>query len=176
MKIENFYPIFRYIASKQLNHLLKKDDSNWRSQWSEFFLRDLINFRYEDIIAVDFREKQKARGIDKGLKASFQRFDYMMSWVFLGAMPEDYFSMVFDKKGWLWRNHHVTRERLRFLKRKFNPNSQALVFLDDKAKFCVNWEDYIHRKWCVPGEISLEEFEEKFKDIDKLIAKRRIGR
>ena len=99
MRIENLYPVFRYIASKQLGHLLKKDASNWKRQWSEFFLNDLINFQYEDIIAVDFREKQKARGIDKGLKASFQRLDYMLSWVFLGAMPEDYFSMVFDKKG-----------------------------------------------------------------------------
>ena len=120
MRIENLYPVFRYIASQQLSHVLKKDASNWKRQWSEFFLNDLINFQYEDIIAVDFREKQKARGMDKGLKSKFQRFDYMLSWVFLGAMPEDYFSMVFNKKGWFWRNHHITRERLRFLKRKFN--------------------------------------------------------
>ena len=176
MRIENLYPVFRYIASKQLGYLLKKDASNWKRQWSEFFLNDLINFQYEDIIAVDFREKQKARGMDKGLKSKFQRFDYMLSWVFLGAMPEDYFSMVFNKKGWLWRNHHITRERLRFLKRKFNPNQESLLLLDDKAKFCTNWETYIHRKWCVIDEISLEEFEEKFKDADKLIAKRRIGK
>ena len=47
MRIENLYPVFRYIASKQLDHLLKKDASNWKRQWSEFFLNDLINFQYE---------------------------------------------------------------------------------------------------------------------------------
>ena len=176
MKIESFYPVFRYIASRQLNHLLKKDASNWKSEWAEFFLNDLINFQYEDIIAVDFKEKQKAQGMDKGLKAKFQELDYMLSWVFLGAVPEDYFSMVFNKKSWHWRNHHITRQRLRFLKRKFNSDSQSLALLDDKAEFCKHWESFIHRKWCVPSEISIEEFEEKFRDVEKLIAKRIIGK
>ena len=176
MKIENFYPVFRYIASKQLNHLQKKDASTWKSEWAEFFLNDLINFQYEDIIAVDFKEKQNSQGMDKGLKAKFQELDYMLSWVFLGAVPEDYFSMVFNKKGWAWRNHHITRQRLRFLKRKFNSDSDSLLLLDDKAKFCKHWERFIHRKWCIPDEIPLEEFEERFKGVEKLIAKRRIGK
>ena len=175
MKIEGFYSVLRFIASKQLGILFKKDYSNWEREWKEFHLKNLIGPAYEKNLVPEFRQKQKEKGRDKGWKARFERLDYMLCWAFFGAVPEDYFSMVFFKKGWFWRNHHVTRLRLNFLQMKFNPNSTSCDFVDDKAIFCKIWNDYLHRKWCNIEETSIEEFEEKFKDVKRIIAKTRTG-
>lgn len=175
MRIEQFYSIFRFIASKQLNLLKRKNSSSWKNEWKEFHLKNIIGSSYEKKQAPEFRKKQKEKGRRKGWKARFERLDFMLCWVFLGAVPEDYFSMVFNKKGWIWRNHHVTRTRMNFIGSKFNPDISSKNFLNDKASFCKCWDSYLHRKWCVPEEISIEEFEEKFKDVSTLLAKRRVG-
>ena len=69
----------------------------------------------------------------------------------------------------------MTKIRMRFLKRKFNQDSKSRNLLDDKASFYRHWQEHLHRKWCIPNEISFEEFEDKFKDVNSLIAKKRQG-
>ncbi len=95
MKIEGFYSVLRFIASKQLGILFKKDYSNWEREWKEFHLKNLIGPAYEKNLVPEFRQKQKEKGRDKGWKARFERLDYMLCWAFFGAVPEDYFSLVF---------------------------------------------------------------------------------
>ena len=101
--------------------------------------------------------------------------DFMLCRYFLGAEAEDYFSMVFPEKGWIWRNHHVTRMRMNFLKGKLNPDPETCTLLNDKAEFCRHWGDEIHRRWCVPEEVTKKEFVAKFTGAERIITKKRIG-
>ena len=123
----------------------------------------------------DFRSKAKAAGAKDNRPGKYSEHDFMLCWYFLGAEPEDYFSMVFPEKNWIWRNHHVTRMRMNFLKTKLNPDPDTCRLLNDKAEFCRYWSNDIHRKWCVPSEITREEFAAEFQGVERIIAKKRIG-
>lgn len=173
MKVEDLYSVFRFIASRKLKAL--KKDNGWRSDWKEYHLRNLSSPYYEDVFVDEFREKQMKSGDLGKFRSTLERLDFMLCWIFLGATPEDYFSMLFNRKGWIWRNHHVTKIRMRFLKRKFNHDSKSRNLLDDKASFYRHWQEHLHRKWCIPEELSFEEFEEKFNGANTIIAKRRQG-
>lgn len=141
----------------------------------KFRYRKLSSDEYEKRYSPEFRKKQQDSNSENGLKNTLARLDYMRCWYFLGAVPEDYFSMVFEEKNWKWRNHHVTRMRLDFFKSKMNPDKNSSELINDKAIFCEKWDGEIHRKWCIPDEITQKEFETKFTGVDCIIAKKRKG-
>ncbi len=175
MKIEQLYQIFQFIAIKYSNNLEKNNPTDWKGELKRFSWNKRSNGSYQKRYAPEFRKKQLDMNKHHGLKGTIKRLDYMFCWFFLGAVPEDYFSMVFEDKGWKWRNHHITRMRLDFIKQKLNNDEQSCTLLNDKAAFCNHWNDKLNRVWCSPDDTTYEEFINKFHGIDKIIAKRRVG-
>lgn len=175
MNIETLYKLPKYIASRRLHKLEKKGCKNWEDELKKFRYMTLSSNNYEVRYAPEFRRKQIDASNEKGWRNSITRLDYMLCWYFLGAVPEDYYSMVFKEKNWKWRSHHVTRMRLDFIKLKMNFDNESCEILNDKALFCEIWNDELHRKWCVPADITEKEFESEFCDINQIIAKKRKG-
>lgn len=175
MKIEQLYQIFQFTADKYSKNLEKNNQEDWESKLKRFSWKKRSNGSYQKRYAPEFRKKQLEIGRHDGLKGTFKRLDYMFCWFFLGAVPEDYFSMVFEDKGWKWRNHHITRMRLDFIKQMLNDDDESCILLNDKAVFCSHWDDELNRQWCNPEDTTYEEFRDKFNDIDKIILKRRVG-
>lgn len=103
-------------------------------------------------------------------KSRLAKFDYWLCWIFLGAEPPDYFKFEFFRKGWIWRNHHVTRQRLNFSVPIFN-REECRHLLDNKAEFNHVWADYINRKWCIPQQVTLDEFKSVFSGISRVLVK-----
>lgn len=175
MKIEDFYKIFQFAGNRNLKKWEKNQSSDWQSEFKRFSWNKRLNGSYQKRYAPEFRQKQLDIKKHDGLKASFRRLDYMFCYFFLGAVPEDYFSMVFENKNWKWRNHHITRMRLDFIKKMLNDDDEANMFVNDKLAFCRHWNDKLNRQWCNPEDTSYDEFTRKFHGIDKIILKRRIG-
>lgn len=175
MKIEQLYQIFQFTAERYSNKYEKNDCADWESELKRFSWNKRSDGSYQKRYAPEFRKKQLDIGMHDGLKASFKRLDYMFCWFFLGAVPEDYFSMVFEKKSWKWRSHHITRMRLDFIKKMLNDDDEACTLLNDKVAFCNHWNDKLNRVWCNPEDTAYDEFSAKFQGIDKIILKRRVG-
>ena len=175
MKIEQLYKILQFIAIRYSKNLEKNNSTDWKSELKRFSWKKRSNNSYLKSYSSQFREKQLETHKHHGLKGSIQRLDYMFCWFFLGAVPEDYFSMVFENKGWRWRNHHITRMRLTFIKQKLNDNEESCALLNDKISFCSHWNDALNRKWCNPQDTTYEELLNKFQGIEKIIAKKRVG-
>lgn len=70
------------------------------------------------------------------LKASFKRLDYMFCWFSWVLFLKTAFQWFFEKKGWKWRKHHITRMRLDFIKKMLNDDEEAGILLNDKLEFC----------------------------------------
>ena len=175
MKIDDLYPIFKFIASKYSKKLEKDNSTDWETELKRFSWKKRSSKSYQKSHAPEFREKQLKIKKHQGLKGTIRRLDYMFCWFFLGAVPEDYFSMVFENKGWRWRNHHITRMRLNFIKQMLNDDAESCTLLNDKIAFCSHWNDKLNRIWCNPQDTTYEEFINKFQGIDKIISKRRVG-
>lgn len=98
------------------------------------------------------------------------KFDYWLCWIFLGAEPEDYFDFEFFWKGWAWRNHHITRQRLNFFVPILNDPEEKYI-LNNKIEFCTRWNHYLKRNWCVPQKVTLSEFQSLFGDVSRILVK-----
>ena len=174
MKIEQLYQIFQFTADRYSKRFEKNNSTDWKSELKRFSWNLRSSGSYQKRHAPEFRKKQGDMNMHDGLKASFKRLDYMFCWFFLGAVPEDYFSMVFEKKGWKWRKHHITRMRLDFIKKMLNDDEEAGTLLNDKLEFCNHWNDRLNRVWCNPEDATYDEFLDKFQHVDKIIAKKRV--
>ena len=98
------------------------------------------------------------------------RLDYRLCWIFVGAEPDDYFDFEFFRKGWRWRNHHVTKQRLNFMDPILN-NPESAYVISNKLDFYRHWNAYLKRNWCVPQEVSFEEFQALFGEKTTLLIK-----
>ena len=98
------------------------------------------------------------------------KLDYWLCWIFLGAEPEDYFDFEYFRKGWFWRNHHITRQRLNFFDPIFN-EQENMHLVSDKSEFYKRWSSYLKRNWCIPQDVTFEEFQSLFGDMSRLLVK-----
>ena len=104
---------------------------------------------------------------DKCKDTRFNRFDFLCSFILFGAEPEDYFSYNFyEHRNPFFRNHHVTRVRLKYLKPTFN-TAEAIAVLDSKSDFNKIYDEFLGRKWCCPKETDEETFVNLFKGDNK---------
>ena len=92
----------------------------------------------------------------------------------MGAEPDDYFDYEFFRKNWRWRNYHITKQRLNFFDPIFN-DSQAAHAISNKCKFYERWSAFLNRKWCIPQNITFEEFEKQFADCNRILIKPASG-
>ena len=166
------YYIFKTIAQIRLDFMNIDGKKNPFDQYKEDLWTHAVN-NYEKRDAPKFEGILEKRGDYKGWKLKLLRLDYMLCHVLIGAIPYDYFSMTFEEKGWLWRNHHITTKRLLFIVPLLNSPYEAKRTLRDKIKFCEIWNYSLHRKWCNPETTTIDEFVEEFKDIDRVIVKPR---
>lgn len=169
------YTVLHWIAKKRWERIKDNPDTDWEIGWKKFRWKRLAASDFEKRHLPDFRKKAEAASKKENGQKRYSEFDFMLCWYFLGAEPEDYFSMVFPEKGWVWRDHHVTRMRMNFLKGRLNRDPETIRLLNDKAEFCRYWSEDMHRRWCVPAEVTKEEFVQKFEGIDRIIVKNRTG-
>lgn len=97
------------------------------------------------------------------------RFDYWLCWIFLGAEPDDYFDGLYNKS-WLRRRRYVTTQRLDFCNSVFN-KEESEHFIGNKLELYQRWHSFLMRKWCIPQNVSFEEFQSCFAGISRILIK-----
>lgn len=144
--------------------------SNWRNDYLRlkwwFFLSD----QYESSIRPWFDNMLKQYKGKLWNRGRLIRLDQKLCWIFLGAEPDDYFSYEFFRKGWLWRNHHITKQRLNFFDPLLNRKDNAHI-LENKQEMYTHWNDWLKRRWCIPQEVTFEAFQSLFVDVNRLLVK-----
>lgn len=169
--INNKQEIKNKIYETGMKQLRKKfPDGGWKYDYIKWRWWFICSDQYETRFKPMFHKmlhEYEGKLFNRG---KLIKFDYWLCWIFLGAEPDNYFDFEFFRKGWSWRNHHITKQRLNFFVPLFNGSESKLV-LNDKKKFNSNWKDYIKRKWCIPQETTFEEFQKLFCDINKIIIK-----
>lgn len=139
----------------------------WHKMYKYYRLRKIISLRYLKT-RKQFRQMMDEADVSgKGFK---MEADFWLSWFLTGIVPEDYFDMMFFRKNWTWRNHHVTRYRLAFIQECFN-SPETIGYVDNKALFNAHWEAYLNRKWCVPQDVTFERFAEVLGQCKKIVVK-----
>ena len=126
--------------------------------------------QYDDIVKPWFDRMLQEHTGKLWNRGKLIKFDYWLCWILLGAEPDDYFIFEFFRKGWRWRNHHITKQRLNFIDPIFN-DQENVVFISNKEKFYTNWDAYLKRKWCIPQNVTLEEFQSLFSGISRILVK-----
>lgn len=98
------------------------------------------------------------------------RLDYHLSWLLFGAEPDDYFDYEFFRKGYRWRNHHITKHRLNFVDPLCN-TGENLPFISEKTAFYSHWHEELRRTWCIPQDIPEALFCAMFRQTEMLVIK-----
>lgn len=144
---------------------------SWKKSWRER-RRDYVT-NTENLVdnRKQFKKRYKAEGHSWSEYNHYRR-DYLMCFVFFSLSADEYFQYDFMNKGWLWRNHHVTIERRKFIYSRINDRTQTSV-LANKSSFNNYYKDYIHRAWCELKTLSEEEFIETFQHCERVIIKPR---
>lgn len=148
----------------------KYPEGNWKHEYMKWRWWFICSDHYETRFRPMFDKMLKSYEGELFNRGKLIKLDYWLCWIFLGAEPDDYFDFEFFKKGWTWRNHHITKQRLNFFVPLFN-GSEGKMVLNDKCQFNKNWKDYIKRKWCIPQNVTFEEFQQLFGNLDKIIIK-----
>lgn len=159
------------LYEKGLDLIRKKiPESSWKHEYTKLRLWFVCSDQYETRFKPMFDKMLRQYEGKIWNRGRIVKFDYWLCWIFLGAEPDDYFDFEFFKKGWRWRNHHITRQRLNYFVPIFN-DSECKYILTDKSEFCKRWNDYVKRKWCVPQDVTYEEFEALFQNVDRIVVK-----
>lgn len=143
---------------------------SWKYEYAALRWWFVCSDHYQTRFKPEFDEKlaqYRGEGCPKSWRT---RLDYWLCWIFLGAEPEDYFDYEFFKKGWLWRNHHITRQRLNFMDAMLNEKEQ-MPCTALKSEFYRHWNDWLCRPWCAPREVSYEQFESLFGSLNEIMVK-----
>ncbi len=152
-------------------------DSAMRA-WRHYHIDCLFTWEMRKTISKQFDKMISEHGIycNMGrIRRFYYKIDCYLAWVFIGAVPEDYFSQDYFNKSWRWRNKTVTRLRLNFLKGQLN-NPEVADEVDNKLKFYRTWDKYLGRKWCLLSETDLEAFERIFRGgVKTLFVKELMG-
>ena len=126
----------------------------WRLGYYKKRVKQIIGKKSNMLRIYDEMVKKSERCPD----TRFNRFDYLCSYIMFGTEPEDYFSFdFFERRNPFFRNHHVTRTRMNYIKEKLNTPS-AVKILNSKADFNSIFEEYLGRKWCCPNDTDEETF------------------
>ena len=160
-------PFRFFIFGKQYDMWTAVNRFGWHKMYLYYRLRKIVSYRYLKM-RKEFRKMMNAAEVPgKGYK---MEADFWLSWFLTEIVPEDYFDMMFFRKNWKWRNHHVTRFRLAFIQECFN-SPETIAYVDNKALFNAHWEGYLNRKWCVPQDVTFERFAEIMGQCNKIVAK-----
>lgn len=161
------------VGSKIINRIYPED--NWKHSWRNEYTRlrwwFVCSDQYKEIMKPWFDNmllEYKGRLWNRG---KLLKLDYWLCWIFLGAEPDDYFDFEFFRKGWRWRNHHITKQRLNFIDPIFNDKENVHI-LGDKTEFYNIWNSYLKRRWCIPQNVSFEEFQSLFGNVSRILVKR----
>lgn len=159
---------------KGLVVLAKPFISKWRYDYWKFSI-DYGTFRPGKRKVVKNTFKNAIENEKKDIvKSKFHKkrliWDYMLSFTFMGAEPEDYFMHNFHELSWKERNRFFTLRRLNFFKRHANPQD-LWYMLNDKVKFNEIFDGFLKRKWCAINKVSCDEFADTFSKCDKIIVK-----
>lgn len=99
----------------------------------------------------------------------FNRFDFLCCYLLFGIEAEDYFSFGFyEHRNPFFRNHHVSRTRLNFIKSRFNTEEGVKLFTN-KSEFNRIYDEYLGRNWCCPNETDEETFVNKLSSEGKKV-------
>ena len=88
-----------------------------------------------------------------------------------GASLADYYSFHFWELTEKEQSKFVTLDMFNRMRVKYNDHYSGVNKFDNKANFNTIFKDFIKRKWFINKEITYEEFLEKIKDVDSIIAK-----
>lgn len=145
-------------------------EGSWRNNYARWRWWFITSDQYKTTMAPLFDKMLREYQSKLWNRGKLLKFDYWLSWILFGAEPDNYFDYEFFHKGWTWRNHHVTKQRLNFIDPVLNCE-EHMHLIRNKAAFYTNWNQYLNRNWCVPQDISLEKFKERFQNTPKLIVK-----
>lgn len=145
-------------------------ENSWRNEYARLRWWLICSDQYDDVVKPWFDRMLQGYTGKLWNRGSLIKFDYWLSWIFLGAEPDDYFDYEFFRKGWLWRSHHITKQRLNFFTPIFN-NQEHLNLISNKVDFYRYWNAYLKRKWCVPQNVTLEEFGSLFSGVSRILVK-----
>lgn len=145
-------------------------ENSWRNEYARLRWWLICSDQYDDVVKPWFDRMLQGYTGKLWNRGSLIKFDYWLSWIFLGAEPDDYFDYEFFRKGWLWRNHHVTKQRLNFMDPIFNA-PENVYLISNKLDFYRHWNAYLKRNWCIPQEVTFEEFQTLFGDKTGLLIK-----
>lgn len=156
------------VGEKTINHVWP--GSSWKQEYNRLRWWHICSSEYRDTIKPWFErmlEGYQGELFSRGWRI---RLDYRLCWLFLGAEPDDYFDYEFFRKGWRWRNHHITKQRLNFMDPVFNDPERARV-ISNKPDFYRTWGDCLKRAWCIPQEVTAEEFRAHFEGASRVLVK-----
>jgi len=145
-------------------------ESSWKHEYVKLRWWFICCDHYETRFKKQFKKLLKEYEGKGCPKNWLTRFDYWLCWLFLGAEPPMYFDFEFFRKGWIWRNHHITTHRFNYIFSTFNDGNTRKL-LDNKAEFNTHWNPYVKRRWCVPHNVSFEEFKTLFDGLSRIIVK-----
>ena len=145
-------------------------EGTWKNDYTRWRWWFITSDQYKTRMKPEFNEMLKNYEGKLWNRGFLLKLDYWLCWIFFGAEPDDYFNYEYFRKGWAWRNHHVTKQRLNFIDPIFN-SKEHVYLIRNKADFYAKWDRYLNRNWCVPQNISLEEFRARFGNAPKLMVK-----
>lgn len=145
-------------------------ENNWRNEYLRLRWWFVCSDQYKEMIQPWFERALEEYTGKLWNRGRLIRFDFWLSWTILGTEPDDYFDYEFFRKGWLWRNHHVTKQRLNFFDPILN-DKESVYLISSKLEVYKRWGALLKRKWCVPQDVTFEEFELLFRDTPRLLVK-----
>lgn len=156
------------IGTKIINHIYPED--SWRNDYTRLRWWFVCSDQYKDTMKPWFDHMLQVYEGRLWNRGRLIKFDYWLCWILLGAEPDNYFDFEFFRKGWLWRNHHITKQRLNFFDPIFN-NQENVNVISNKVDFYRYWNVYLKRKWCIPQNVTFEEFQSLFSGISRILVK-----
>ena len=145
-------------------------ENNWRDDYVRLRWWFICSDQYQNAVKPWFDRALQQFDGKLWNRGRLIQLDYWLCWIFLGAEPDDYFDFEFYRKGWSWRNHHVTKQRLNFIDPIFN-NPSDVNMIDNKIDFYEHWDAFLLRNWCIPQKVTFEKFQELFKEKKTLLIK-----
>lgn len=156
------------VGEKIINHVWP--GSSWKQEYSRLRWWHICSSEYRDTVKPWFERMLKEYRGELFSRGWRIRLDYRLCWIFLGAEPDDYFDYEFFRKGWRWRNHHITKQRLNFMDAVFNDPKRAQL-ISNKPDFYRAWSDCLKRRWCIPQQVTAEEFIAHFSGLSRVLVK-----
>lgn len=145
--------------------------NSWKKSWRTKRKDILTNKVFFNNNIKTFRTRYKKEKHDISRYKKYL-LDYILCYFLFCLTADEYFQYEFMTKGLMWRNHHITIERRKFIDSMINNPSKTGV-LANKAEFNHFYEEYMGRKWCDIKSVSEKEFIKLFSNSSRIIIKPR---